>query len=139
MTTRPAHVLWQEMNRNKYVCQECKFRSFNAAHYMRHLKSSKHFLLTEFARDCPTDLKILIASFLPVYKLFRLPGRIGRSALRLVWQRPYQFRFHPRVVLPLLTFGSLAYSPVANLPVPTADEEAPEERSVQTRSFWISL
>lgn len=74
---KPAHVLWQQLNHSKYQCSTCNFRSFNLAHYVRHIDSSKHFLLTEFADECPIDLKILIASFLPIYKLFRIPGRVG--------------------------------------------------------------
>ena len=137
--TKPAHILWQELNRNRYECPVCNFRSFNAAHYVRHLDSSKHFLLTTIADECPNDLKILIASFLPIYKLFRLPGRNGRLALKLAWKRPSQFRHHPRMVLPYLTFGSLAFSPVASLPAPNADEDDPQEYIAQTQVFWVSL
>ena len=136
---KPAHILWQELNRNKYRCETCNFRSSNAAHMVRHLNSSKHFLLEIFAKECPNDLKILVASFLPLYKLFRIPGRNGRLALKLAWQRPYQFHYHPRVVLPFLTFGRLAFSPVVGPRAPNADEEDPPEYIERNPAFWISL
>ena len=136
---RPAHILWQELNRNKYRCETCNFRSSNAAHMVRHLQSSKHFLLEIFAKQCPNDLKILVASFLPIYKLFRLPGRNGRLALKIAWKRPVHFRYHPRVVLPFLTFGRLAFSPIAGLHAPNADEGDPIEYNVRNPAFWVAL
>ena len=139
MSIRPAHVLWQQLNRNKYRCEACNFRSSNAAHMVRHQDSTKHFLLTVFARECPNDLKILVASFLPIYKLFRLPGRNGRLALKLAWQRPVQFRYHPRVVLPFLTFGRLAFAPIVDPHAPNAGEGGPREYSERSQAFWLSL
>ena len=136
---KPAHVLWQELNRNKWKCPICKFRSFNKAHYDRHLISSKHFLLTEFATQCPRDLKILIASFLPVYKIFRLPEWISRAALRIVWKRADQYRHCRRVVLPYLTLGPKAYSPIVG-PLSHNDySDDPVPYSGQSLAFEIRL
>ena len=142
MTTKPAHILWQELNRSKYQCKCCKFRSFNAAHYIRHLQSSKHFLLTEFASECPRDLKILIASFLPVYKIFRLPEVISRAALRIVWRRSRRHRTHHRVVLPYLTLGPAAFDPVLPIADPhvhTWNLGVPRPYNAQTPAYEIRL
>ena len=87
MVKPDAHVLWQELNARRYVCKKCRFRSSNHAHYDRHWDSSKHFLLNEFREECPNDLKILIASFLPFSKLVTL-GRNGVLAVNLAWPRP---------------------------------------------------
>lgn len=107
---KPAHELWRELNRNRYECHVCRFRSFNRAHYVRHMDCAKHFLMTEFKSNCPRDLRILIASFLPLYKVIRLK-HIGPYALQLAWRRPAQYRHLPRVVLPNLVFGD---QPVVN-------------------------
>ena len=136
---KPAHELWQELNKSKYVCETCKFRSFNRAHFTRHYVSNKHFLLTEFAKDCPRDLKILIASFLPVYKIFRIPDPVGRCALKLVWRRHESYRHCRRAVLPYLTFGPLVYERAASLLARSAFDLDPEEDTVRTPAFFAAL
>ena len=133
------HVLWQQLNRNKYRCEVCRFRSYNAAHWQRHLNSAKHWLLTEFRDDCPKDLKILIASFLPPYKIFRLPDPISRPALRLAWSRPAPYRNYPRQILPYLVFGEQAFSQVGDLPARNDALVVHSRRTEQIPAFWISL
>ena len=134
-----AHVLWQQLNRNRYRCEVCRFRSYNAAHWQRHLDSAKHWLLTEFRWKCPKDLKILIASFLPPYKLFRLPSPISRPALRLAWNRPPQYRNYPRTVLPYLVFGEHAFSQVGDLPARIGASSDHLQRRQRNLAFWVSL
>lgn len=133
---KPAHELWQELNRNKYKCKICNFRSFNKNHYVRHIDSSKHFLLTEFKSECPRELRILIASFLPLYKLIRLKS-IGPYALRLAWRRPAQYVHHQRVVLPSLVFGD--DPPTVNLPVRSADGVYWTIDNGRVRPYGVSL
>ena len=108
---KPAGELWQELNKNKYNCPVCCFNSFNRAHYLRHRNSSKHFLLTEFKSQCPRDIRILIASFLPLYKVIRLK-QIGPYALKLAWRQParYNLRHSPTFV----------EQPIASPPAQTA-------------------
>ena len=113
---KPANQLWQELNKHKYNCPVCCFNSFNRAHYLRHRNSSKHFLLTEFKSQCPRDIRILIASFLPLYKVIRLK-QIGPYALKLAWRRPARYEHLPDRVLPSLTFGD---QPIASPPAQTA-------------------
>ena len=101
---KPAHVLWQQLNHTRFSCAVCEFKSFNRAHYARHTESDKHFLLTEFRSYVPRDIRILIASFLPIYKIIRLKC-IGYDALKLAWPRDAQFSHRPRMLLPSLTFA----------------------------------
>jgi hypothetical protein len=107
-----ADVLWKELNAGRYKCAVCRFRSFNKAHYARHVHCDKHFLLTHFRWECPRDIKVLIASFLPLYKIIKLSS-VGPSAWRHAWQRPFRF---PRVLLPDLIFPH-----IVSLPVRTSD------------------
>jgi hypothetical protein len=112
-----AHVLWKELNASRYNCEVCRFRSFNKAHYARHVHCDKHFLLTHFRWNAPRDIKILVASFLPLYKIIRL-RRVGPCALRLAWKRPFRYSNFPRVLLPDLIFGP---PHIVSLPVQTSD------------------
>ena len=82
MVTLDADTLWQMLNKNKFACQECGYRSPNRAHWYRHVRSDKHFLLYDFAINCPRDLKILVATFLPFQKLANL-GKVGLAAVNL--------------------------------------------------------
>jgi hypothetical protein len=100
---KPANVLWQELNHSKFACPICNFRTFNRAHFARHEQSDKHFLLTEFRAAVPRDMRVLIASFLPIYKIIRLKC-IGYDALKLAWPRDARFSHRPRMLLPSLTF-----------------------------------
>ena len=131
-----AHVLWKELNSKRYECKVCRFRSHNKKHYERHLESNKHFLLTTFAEEAPRDIKVLVASFLPLYKLIRLPS-VGKSALKLAWKRHPRYRHYPRAVLPYLVFGPRAFLSAASLHAQNADEESPVPRNVQNRVYAI--
>lgn len=113
-----ADDLWKELNAGRYKCDVCRFRSFNKAHYARHVHCDKHFLLTHFRWECPRDLKVLIASFLPLYKIIKL-SNVGPLALRLFWQRPSPYGGllplvwppEPHIVgLPVRTAGGVAWT-----------------------------
>jgi hypothetical protein len=112
-----ADTLWRLLNASRYECKICRFKSFNKAHWRRHFDSDKHFLLTTFRDECPRDLKIMVASFLPLRKLIRLE-HVGRLALTHAWQRPLRYRYLPRMVLPHLFCGRPQL--VGDLPVRTA-------------------
>jgi len=72
--------MWIMVNRNRYRCTTCGYNTYNANNYLRHCNSAKHWLLNEFAQQCPTDLKILIGSFLPL-KALMYCGRLGLKAM----------------------------------------------------------
>jgi hypothetical protein len=131
---KPANILWQELNKNRYNCPVCCFNSFNRAHYLRHNDSSKHFLLTDFKSNCPRDIRILIASFLPLYKVIRLK-HIGPYALRLAWRQPARYEHCPLVV-PSLTFGD---QPIVSPPFRTAGGEAWTIDTLQDPIFGLLL
>ena len=93
MVKPEARILWKLVNYSKHKCCTCKFRSYNKAHYDRHMQSTKHFLLVTFAEECPNDLKIIVASFLHIRQIFIL-GENGVHALNLVWPRLYRWSRH---------------------------------------------
>ena len=88
-----AHIMWRRLNNERYVCSTCKYKTYNLAHYKRHIESSKHFLLTDLRFECPRDLKILIASFLPIYKIHKL--KFAEYALRLAWSQDHLLQYLP--------------------------------------------
>ena len=77
---KSAPELWNEMNASKYHCEQCDYCTPNRAHWKRHKDSVKHFLMADLAEQCPTDMKVVIASFLPLRQLTNL-GRNGVNAL----------------------------------------------------------
>jgi hypothetical protein len=79
---KSAQELWLQLNSDRYRCDECGFVSPNHAHWYRHVRSDKHFLLSVFAEEAPRDIKLLVASFLPFVKLTSL-GRLGLQAVNL--------------------------------------------------------
>ena len=79
---KTSREIWIALNENRYECPVCKFRTPNLAHFRRHLNSDKHWLMTVFAPECPRDLKILVASFLPFVKLTHL-GQLGLDAVAM--------------------------------------------------------
>ena len=79
---KPAHELWKELNARKYRCEPCCFRSSNKAHWTRHKDTPKHFLINEFVH-APRDIKVLVATFLPIHYLCNI-GSIGLFALNRV-------------------------------------------------------
>ena len=111
---RPAHILWKELNTDRYRCDVCGYKTHNRAMFSRHLKSSRHFLMTMFREECPYDLKVLTLSFLPVWKIIQAPKVIARNALKLAWPRPARYDHLPRVVLPdLISSAGQVISPPA--------------------------
>ena len=76
-----AHLLWMDFNEYKYCCECCKYHNGNKTHYGRHQRSIKHFLMTVIA-EAPTDIKAIVATFLPIRTILML-GDVGARALRL--------------------------------------------------------
>ena len=87
---KSAQEMWHDLNFDKYTCPECGFRSPNHAHWYRHVRSDKHFLLGDFAVNAPRDIKVLVASFLPFVKLTRL-GQLGLDAVTMAVGRRVQW------------------------------------------------
>ena len=109
---RAASVLWKQLNAMRYKCEVCGYKTHNRALFQRHLQSSRHFLMTTF-RGAPPEIKILVMSYLPVWKIIQAPEYIAKNALRLAWPRPAPFDRLPRVVLPaLVQSAGLAVSPL---------------------------
>ena len=75
--------IWIELNEDRYECPACGFRTPNLAHFRRHLASDKHWLMTEFREECPRDLKIVVASFLPFGHVVGLKRPVFLSRLRV--------------------------------------------------------
>ena len=95
---KPASQLWLDLNREKYSCKACGFTTANKAHYDRHVKSLKHFLLAEFAKECPRDCKIVVASFLPFTVLTKL-GRLGIAAVEYAVRDTITWYDHRQIYL----------------------------------------
>ena len=76
-----AHLLWMEFNEYKYCCDNCNYHNHNLTHFIRHERSIKHFLMT-MIKNAPTDIKALVATFLPIRTMLTL-GDVGAMALRL--------------------------------------------------------
>ena len=109
---RAASYLWRQLNAGRYHCEVCGYKTHNRALYDRHLRSSRHFLMTTF-RKAPPEIKILVMSYLPVWKIIQAPEFIAKNALRLAWPRPPRYQHLPRVVLPaLVQSAGLAVSPL---------------------------
>ena len=64
-----ADEMWKLVNHKKYQCETCCYCTHNKNHFTRHCNSTRHWLLCDFAKTCPKDLKILIGSFLPMHHL----------------------------------------------------------------------
>ena len=79
---KSAQELWLDLNQGKYKCPECGYQSPNHAHWYRHVRSDKHFLIGHFAVLAPRDIKVLVASFLPFMKLTNL-GKLGLDAVNM--------------------------------------------------------
>ncbi len=90
--------IWIELNEDRYECPACGFRTPNLAHFRRHLASDKHWLMTEFREECPRDLKIVVASFLPFVKLTNL-GQLGLDAVTCAVGPPIVWLTHPRRII----------------------------------------
>ena len=69
--------------------------------------------MTTFRKEAPPEIKILVMSYLPVWKIIQAPEFIARNALRLAWPRPARYDHLPRVILPaLVQSAGLAVSPL---------------------------
>ena len=123
-----ACALWKDLNRSKYTCAACRFRTYNLTHYERHCDTAKHFLLNGFAKEAPLDIKAVVASFLPVWIIFGLPPKVSQPALRLAWPQAPRHSRHP---LPYLYFGPFAS--------PRAPSAASEDREPGNGRSLISL
>ena len=77
-----ANEMWIMLNHTKYECIACGYKTHNRSHYYRHHQSTRHWLLHDFRIDCPTDLKVLIASFLPI-KAMTYCGANGLKAMNM--------------------------------------------------------
>ena len=77
-----ARQIWALENRKRYVCKHCSYRTHNRAIFERHKGTTKHWLRAEFAVEAPRDIRVLVASFLPYYKI-RKCGRIAADAFNM--------------------------------------------------------
>ena len=75
-----ASKIWLLENAARYQCPICDYKTHNKALFERHLKSTRHFLMSEFAHQAPRDVKMLVASFLPFNKIY-LCGSVAVDAL----------------------------------------------------------
>ena len=75
-----ASRIWRLENAARFQCPICNYKTHNKTIFRRHLDSTRHFLLTEFAHQAPRDIKMLVASFLPFDKIVHL-GQLAVDAL----------------------------------------------------------
>ena len=64
-----AARMWKLANACRYKCRACDYKSHNRAIFCRHVNTTSHWLCAEFAQYAPRDVKIVVASFLPLKKL----------------------------------------------------------------------
>ena len=95
---KTASQLWLDLNREKYTCAKCGFRTANKTHWERHCRSARHFFHTEIQPKCPRDCKIVIASFLPFTKLTQL-GQLGLDAVQYATQAQIEWYDHRQIHL----------------------------------------
>ena len=95
---KTSRQVWLELNNDRYECSVCGFTSPNLSHFKRHLKSDKHWLMTQFRMECPRDLKVMVASFLPFVKLTDL-GQLGLDAVTMAIGPPIVWLDKPRRVI----------------------------------------
>ena len=94
---KTARQIWIALNEDRYECPVCGFKTPNLAHFRRHLASDKHFLMTDFRDNCPRDLKVLVASFLPFMKLTHL-GQLGLDAVCMAVGPPIVWLDQRRII-----------------------------------------
>ena len=75
-----ASKIWRLENAARYQCPICDYKTHNKALFRRHLDSTRHFLLSEFAHQAPRDVKMLVATFLPFYRIY-MCGPVAVDAL----------------------------------------------------------
>ena len=64
-----AAKMWMLANGSRYECKVCDYKSHNKSIYCRHVNTLSHWLCSDFAQYAPRDIKIVVASFLPLRKL----------------------------------------------------------------------
>ena len=75
-----ASRIWRLENAARFHCPICSYKTHNKTIFRRHLDSTRHFLLSEFAHQAPRDIKMLVATFLPFERIYLL-GQIAVDAL----------------------------------------------------------
>ena len=73
-----ARMIWKKANAHRYICKICNYKTHNKTLYNRHLNTTNHWLRTKVF-SAPRDIKIVIASFLPYYKIVKC-GKIADDA-----------------------------------------------------------
>lgn len=89
--SREVKQLWYDLNVNKFRCPICNIRCARNNVWLRHCDTQKHFLLTTFRLQCPRELKILTASFLPLSQVIHL-GAVGLLALETNMRHNFTYK-----------------------------------------------
>ena len=82
---KTARELWLQLNENKFECTACNYSGHNGAHWKRHIESTKHFLLHDFGLFAPMDVKVVVASFLPLGTIVTLDDKIAWATLKRLY------------------------------------------------------
>ena len=77
-----ARKIWALENRKRYVCKSCGYQTHNRCLFVRHKLTLKHWLLDVFSKQAPRDIKVMVASFLPYYKI-KYCGKLARDAFNM--------------------------------------------------------
>ena len=80
-----ARELWLQLNEKKFECPACAYNTCNGAHWTRHVQSTKHFLLYEFGCFAPMDIKVVVASFLPLPTILGLSDSVAWATLKRLY------------------------------------------------------
>ena len=80
-----ARELWLQLNEKKFECPACAYCTCNGAHWTRHVQSTKHFLLYEFGCFAPMDIKVVVASFLPLPTIVALDDTVAWATLKRLY------------------------------------------------------
>lgn len=96
--SREVRQLWYDLNVNKFKCPICNIRCARKNVWLRHCDTQKHFLLTTFRNQCPRDLKILTASFLPLASILEL-GSVGLLALDTNMRHNFTYNKRKSIVI----------------------------------------
>ena len=80
-----ARKIWKLENKRRHECKTCGYSTHNKSHMKRHLESTTHFLLHEYAPNAPRDINLVVASFLEFHEI-QLLGKLCADALN--YRRP---------------------------------------------------
>ena len=80
-----ARKIWRLENKRRHECKTCGYSTHNKSHMKRHLESTNHFLLHEYAPNAPRDINLVVASFLDFHEIYFL-GKLCADALN--YRRP---------------------------------------------------